>query len=319
MGPGNVAALAGRAALACAMALTAVLAGPPGARAAGLELPCAFEPGQTVGYRVEREREDVRGGRTGDGRSAYDVTLEVLGREANGGGRLLRWRQRVAEVEPSGPVPPAARADIDALVAAANELELVMRTDERLTPRSLANEAEVRTAAEATLDRLGAVSRASPEAGEATKRLLAVPGMLSALMLREPSLLLMLACAALADDRSEYDDRLPNPLGGAPLPSRAAITVLSPGAAAGDPARLRFEQRLEPEAVRAMLDAPARRAAGSGSTPPPGAVPSFDIRDQATLDMDRGDGWPVRVEWSRTVTAGDARRTDRLLFVRSGR
>jgi hypothetical protein len=117
-----------------------------------------------VGYRVEREREDVRGGRTSGGRGTYDVALEVVGREADG--YLLRWRQKVAAVQPSAPVPPAARADVDALVAAANDLELVMRTDAKLTPRSLANEAEVRATVGAALDRLQALNRVPPEARE---------------------------------------------------------------------------------------------------------------------------------------------------------
>jgi hypothetical protein len=315
---GGIATLLGRLALACVAASTAaVLADPHAARAAGLRLPCAFEPGQSVGYRVEREREDVRGGRTSGGRGTYDVALEVVGREADG--YLLRWRQKVAAVQPSAPVPPAARADVDALVAAANDLELVMRTDAKLTPRSLANEAEVRATVGAALDRLQALNRVPPEAREGTRRLLAVPGTLATLMLREPSLLLMLACADLAEDRTEYEDRLPNPFGGAPLQSRAVITVLNPGGETGASARIGFEQRLDPEAVRALIDEVARRAAGAGRALPPDAVPSFDIRDRATLEMGPGDGWPVRIEWSRDVAAGDARRTDRLVFARTGR
>lgn len=304
----------GRAALA-ALAAAALSAWTPPAGAAGVSLPCAFEPGAKVGYRVERAREDVRGGRTTGGRGAYDVDVEVTGREA--GGYLLRWRQGAAAVGSTTPLPPAAQAEIDAVVGAAEGLELAIRTDAKMTPRSLANETEVRAVFEATLERLQALDGAPSEARDATRRLLATPGTLAALALREPQLLFMLACAELEGDRVEYADRLPNPFGGAPLPSRAVVTVLSQGGAAADaPARLRFAQTLDPVAVRTFLEDFARRAA-PGREPPPGAVPSFAIDDEATVEVDTADGWPTRVDWSRRVTAGEARRTDSLTFTRT--
>lgn len=282
--------------------------------AAGVSLPCAFEPGARVGYRVERAREDVRGGRTTGGRGTYDVDVEVTGREA--GGYLLRWRQGAASVEAAAPLPPAAQAEVDAVVDAAEGLELAIRTDERMTPRSLANEAEVRAVFEATLERLQTLGGDPPEARDATRRLLATPGTLAALVLREPQLLLMLACADLDEDRVEYQDRLPNPFGGAPLPSRAVVAVVHPGdVAAGKPARLDFSQILDPAGVRTFLEDLARRAA-PGRGPPPGTPPSFAIEDQATVEVDAADGWPTRVDWSRRVVADEARRTDSLAFTR---
>lgn len=314
--PTGTTARRGVRALARAALVAATLAAPAPLAAAGLRLPCAFEPGDAVAYRVERSREHVRGGRTTGGRGSYDVTVEVAGREA--GGYLLRWRQRVGVVGPGTPLPPDARAEVDALAGLADGLDLLIRADGAMTPRSLANEAAVRPVIEATLERLQALDPMPAAAEEATRRLLGTPGTLAALMLREPQLLFMLACADLAGDRVEYDDRLPNPFGGAPLPSRARVVVVSPGdAASGAPARLGFAQTLEPAGLRAFMEDFARRVGPARA--PPSAVPVIAIDDEARVEIDVADGWPGRIDWSRRVAVAEDRRTDTLTFTRMDR
>lgn len=295
------------------LAAAAMLLSPALSAGAEVSLPCGWQTGQRVTYHVDRLRRIERGGRTSEDRGAYDLHLTIESRDASG--YVLRWRQDLPALSGDG---GRSTPEAEALLRSVDGLELVIRTDNTLSPQQLVNETEVRDALRTAIDRLLAMGGNPPEAQAAVRQIFESPDLLPQLMLRDAQLLFLVTCAVLTEGQPvEFEDRLPNPLGGLPLPSRGTVRLAdgSPGASS---AVVTFEQRLDPAGLDRFLADLKRRIEAGGQELPPGDFPRFEINDTARTEISLADGWPARLDWQRESRAAGTVRLDRLTAIRQG-
>jgi hypothetical protein len=109
----------------------------------------------------------------------------------------------------------------------------------------------------------------------------------------------------------EYEDVLPNPLGGEPFPSQAEIVFKEYDADSGH-AIFEWRQTLDPERTTAILLETMIELMRRLGTPTPEEpeVPDFVIEDRATFVVDVETGWAVLVEYTRRTTIGAERRVE---------
>jgi hypothetical protein len=127
-----------------------------------------------------------------------------------------------------------------------------------------------------------------------------------------PKLFYMPAGASLTlGEKREYEDQLPNPFGGEPLPSKAflRLTKLDMGA---NEAVIDWRQSIDPVKAGPILEASIREfAKRSGQTLPKEAGLSFDaIEDASTYVYDLTTGIPKSVVNTRTTVMAGRRRVD---------
>jgi hypothetical protein len=116
----------------------------------------------------------------------------------------------------------------------------------------------------------------------------------------------------------EYNDLLPNPIGGDPLPTRARIILQ-----AFDPqswqALLNWNQTTDPKQAARILESMIKDlAARRGKRSPDGEfAKSISMEDNADIMVDVRTGWINRLTLKRSVNLGARRQIDTTTIVRS--
>jgi hypothetical protein len=144
------------------------------------------------------------------------------------------------------------------------------------------------------------------------------PETVEGLALRDPTMFFLVCGGEFRlGEKREYEDRLPNPFGGDPFPSRAHF-LLKEIRDEGREALVEWRQTLDPEKAREILLATFRAMAERMGKPRPAEkdVPAFSSVDEALFVMDVATGWPRSVAWERTTVSGPAKRVERTLFTR---
>jgi hypothetical protein len=118
----------------------------------------------------------------------------------------------------------------------------------------------------------------------------------------------------------EYEDRLPNPLGGRPIPSRARFELKGVDRAS-DEATITWTQTVAPPDLRQAVEKWASEmAARLGKPLREGQKPSgFTMQDEAEYTLDMSTGWVRTFSHERTVKTNGSVQIDTLTIVRKGR
>lgn len=116
-------------------------------------------------------------------------------------------------------------------------------------------------------------------------------------------------------EKRTYEDRLPNPFGGGPLPAQASLT-LSQVHRQKNEAVVEWRLSIDPAKAGPILDASIRAyAQKTGQQLPAGAALSFDaIEDAATYVYDLATGIPRSVVTTRTTVMAGTRRIDSVRY-----
>lgn len=248
------------------------------------------------------------------------VDVEVVARRSDG--YTVRWTYG----KPNAGTPAGVSAALsEAVVGLVNGLVTDMTTDATGSIVGLADPAAVerhfadasrraiaslRASGGATDDQLNAiVATTSRMKGEA----------LSAAYLPAPKAFYMPSGAALVPGvRRTYEDRLPNPFGGDPLPSIASLELRD---VKPDTRRATIEWRhtIDPARAGPILEASIRAfAKKSGQELPAGAALSFDaIEDAATYVYDLDTGVPISVVTTRSTSMAGTRQIETNRFTTS--
>jgi hypothetical protein len=279
--------------------------------------PVALPHDWAVGtrYHVElvKTREDVEGEeppKVSSTRTPFDV--EVLARRDDG--YRVRWTFGRPDAAPEATMSSALEQKIAGLVEG---LVMEFDTDATGSVTKLVDGPAMEAHFEAAASKLLAQmqdAHAAPEEVRAVRAAAASlkgPGLLSS-WLQLPTRFYMPSGAALIlGEKRTYEDHLPNPFGGDPLPAQSSLSLREVRA---DKHEAVVEWRTSIDATKAapILEASMRAyAARVGQELPPGKPLTFDaIEDAATYVYDLATGIPRSVVITRTTVMAGTRRTD---------
>jgi hypothetical protein len=122
--------------------------------------------------------------------------------------------------------------------------------------------------------------------------------------------------ALVLGEKREYEDHLPNPFGGEPLPSKAFLRLTKIDASANE-AVVDWRQSIDPAKASPILEASIREFAKRTGRPlPTEASLNLDaIEDASTYVYDLATGIPKSVVNTRTTVMGGRRRVDTREFI----
>jgi hypothetical protein len=114
---------------------------------------------------------------------------------------------------------------------------------------------------------------------------------------------------------TEYADKLANPFGGDPFPTRASFRLekMDPSS---DSAVVTWRQEIDPVAGARVLEKTMKdMAARMGKPIPPGTTGGFiSVKDEARFTVHLSSGWPRHLSHARTTTVAGASQEDSLTF-----
>ncbi len=283
-----------------------------------VDLPADWQGGETYRLELVKQREDYAGPslqQATEARTLIDV--EVLNKREDG--FVIRWTFGRTEVKSNS----AANAPVlTEMMNLAENLRLDMLTDDFGSVAGLENKDEVAAHYRMTIDRMIRAFKKMGLSSDASAQLqagvahLAEPDWVEATALNEPSLFY----AASGGQYElgvplEYEDNLPNPLGGRPFPSKAHFLLLEVNP---DDRRavVEWRQSLDPGTTTAIMRETMTAMAQQMGQPPPADedLPPIRIEDKARFLFDTETGWPISVSHERNMVLGAQRRIDRMTF-----
>jgi hypothetical protein len=288
-----------------------------------IDIDAAWQEGDTRSYELTTYRKDSGGeGQEQERRVATDIQITVL--DSMDTGYALEWVYGESRlVEPATPVLPS----LEEFLQQPAGLRIEYATDRFGAYRELRNVEEVQSFVEAMMEQIldqMAEAGGSEEEIEGTRRiiqqLLSDPTGMETLFLQEVQLFHALN-GFLFDSLEpiQYEDLLPNALGGEPIPSQVTIRPTRYSAAQSC-ARIEWTNEIDAEKARESivegLMAQAERLGLELEPPEPGELPEgFTIRDELQFDMDLASVWPRRIHAQRTIQIGERARIDERTFV----
>lgn len=283
-----------------------------------VELLVDWEVGEKHEIELIKERERYRGkSRVLSGRTQTPAVVEVLQKSEEG--FVIRWTYGRTQFygEVAKPNPLAIK-----MANLVENMHLDLRTDPNGTVVGLQNLDEVvshyRVATQAVIRWMKDMGASDTEVRQLWKAItpLKDPVTVEPLALNEPGLFLLPSGGSFRlGTPQEYEDQLPNPLGGESFPSKAYF-LLQEVNPQENLAFIEWKQIVDPEkAARIMLEtmkAMARRM--NAPVPTEEGLPDISIEDVAHYVIDTKTGWPLSVTHQRTSIVGESRSIDRLNF-----
>jgi hypothetical protein len=293
--------------LACATAFVTEDAKP-------VQLPHDWAIGTAYHVEFTKTREDVEPGKpTKRNSSRTPIDVEVLGKRDDG--YTYRWTFTKPVVETEAPLPGSL---VDKITSLVDGMKLDILADASGSAISLADPAAMDAHFERTskvlVDEVEAQGGLAPTELATLKKAVSSmkgPGF-QASYLNFPKLFYMPAGSALAPgQKREYEDKLPNPFGGEPLPSKCYLVLTKLDSAANE-AVVDWRQSIDPAKAGPILEASIRAfAKRTGQEIPKEAALNFDaIEDASTYVYDLTTGIPKSVVSTRTTLMAGRRRVD---------
>ncbi len=277
------------------------------------EAPAMFvvKPRFTKGQRVRLERITARGRRGHRQRVRSEIIVEVL--DVGNNAIELRWTTGRMQLDEGGPASRPAEQDILRLMAEMTDglhVDFVMDHSGRIqglkdwqecqkTGRRVAAETFRRLQETGTSDEAIKALKPWIEAKYASK------ASVHQSCLEGPAVYFFpLGWKLSTEYDMTYEDLLPNPLGGPPLPCKGIVSLVK-GDARSDELEIRWSQYVDREKATSLADQAVKRL---GETPKaakrPTTLPLIEVEDRATFTLDRKTGWTKRVRQIRTVRQG---------------
>jgi hypothetical protein len=288
-----------------------------------VRLPGNWPVGTAYHVEFTKSREDIEEGKpTKRNSSRTPIDVEIVAKREDG--YTVRWTFGRPVITSETPIDSALVERISTLVEG---LKLDMLTDATGSITKLADPAVMDThferAAKILFEEIEAQKSLSPtDLASLKKTLAALKGPnLQASYLNFPRVFYMPAGAELTvGEKREYEDHLPNPFGGDPLPSKAYLVLTKVNASAKE-AVVDWRQTIDPAKAGPILEASIRALAKrTGQEIPQEGALSFDaVEDASTYVYDLTTGIPKSVVTSRTTMTAGRRRIDTQEFVVSAR
>lgn len=281
-----------------------------------ITLPCNWKVGSQLAITSERREERTIEGResTQNGGTRTPMLLEVV--ERHDDGYTMRWTLGAAEIVAASR-PPHPTTEI--MTSLLDGLVFDVRTDPFGVPQRLIDvegvDGQVQRLAKARYDALVASGTPAKEAQFVLHGVRDWKGpTFHASLVHGPQLFTM-ACGAKLEvgKRASWESDLPNPFGGATIPSLGQIWIASVDDAKREVV-VEWRNSVDPVRGKTVIEAGIRAMAkANGKDLPPNAV--FDlgaIEDASTTTIDLDTGWPKTMVYTRTSVMFEQRTVESL-------
>lgn len=257
------------------------------------------------------------------GKTHTRVTIDVL--SADDKGYLVGWTAGETTFEDPAPSESFLRQ----VVGLMKGMQIVLQLDERGTIRGVQNWKELRNETLKVMDALLAKTPDSQK-GSADQTLMSnlraqwetmftTKEQVEQLCTRDARVYFMvLGRKYVLNEPYEYNDLLPNPLGGDPFPTRARSILKTFDKRSGQ-AVLSWNQTTDPEQAARILESMIKDlAARRGKKSPEEAfAKTISMEDKADIVVDVRTGWVNRLTLTRSVNLGTRTQTDTTTIVKS--
>ncbi len=285
----------------------------------------AIVPRWKVGEHRRYERVKSRQKTLGDesvkaiGRGPIDLTVIEAGEK----GFLVRWKIGPIKADDS---EEAADPRTRAMSQLVEGMEIDLELDDAAAVTGIRNWIEVKAAASKIADLIfqpkandEADKKAKAAARSSFDAIFANKATITQIFTKEPTSFFMPIGGVFpgVGTSLEYEDRLPNPLGGPPFPSRARFTLASYNRSTGR-ALVSWTQTLDPNASARILHETMQGVAKRTGKKLP-AIDEFQplsIEDRAQFVIDTRTGWVEQFTQSRTTKIRDSSQEDSLSMTR---
>lgn len=277
-----------------------------------------WEKGEKHRYTMVKGRRKTQGAKAVSGTGTTPIRIEVL--DANDAGYCIAWTAGKTRIDdPAQAADPLTRAMTDLT----SDVTVVLQLDSHTKLQGVRNwrqlQAMGRKVIEMTLEeiqRAGTDDATIDKTRQQLLSLFATKQQVEMLFTRSSQVFFMpLGLEHSVGRPSEYEDRLPNPFGGEPFPTRASFTVdeIDPSS---DTAVVTWRQEIDPVAGARVLEETLNDlAVRMGKPVPPGRTLDFvNVTDEARFVLHRSSGWPQRLSHTRTTTVAGASQMDSLSF-----
>jgi hypothetical protein len=280
-----------------------------------ISLPTEWAIGTKYRVEVTRNRtQSAPGKEPTERRSTSVFDVEVV--EKNDNGYVFLWKFDPKSMDLSEVNLPS---EIDT-TGFPDEFRLMIQTDEQGTPESLVNLEELTVVWRGMLNGIrNSLQKEGKDISKAKEffEMLSGSQIVHNVMIRTPQVY-YLACGASLPlgIASEYDDLLPNPFGGDPLPAKGSFLLKDIQDEPGE-ATIEWKQTWEKEKARLFIEHGARRLL------PDISVEEFrkefdrmeiNFEDHAIYVFDTKTGLPKAVEHIRNHQIGPQHKVERTLF-----
>jgi len=302
--------------LLCALVLSA-----PAPAGDSVDLPLRWQVGERLQYEIVKSGRKTRDGEaTLKATTRTDLEIEVLRADADG--YLIAWTQ--GETRFDDP-QPAADPMLQRMTNLVRGLRVLLQIDSEANVVGVRNWKELKETIGKILstvtDELKISGMDATMLSKITAQLAsmyATREQIEMMCTREPRMFfLVLGGSFSASEPTEYQDRLPNPFGGEPFPSRAAF-VLKGVDRQSQRATIAWTQTLDPEHARRIMEKSLKDLAArvGGPVPQGDVLESMTVEDTAEFVVDLSSGWLDRLSHKRLVRTGTATQEDVLTIAR---
>ena len=307
--------------------LLIVFSYPLPAKSAPMHQQVTIVPHWAQGDRFElvltRTREKALAGQsTVSGKTETHVMLEVL--KANKDGYLVGWTAGDTTFD----VPTASESLVRQIVGLMKGLQIVLQINTQGTITGVQNWNELKHETVKVLDDLLSKTSHLPQQNSDRaalsnlrtqwETLFATKEQIERLCTRDAQMyFLALGRAYGSEQPYEYEDRLPNPLGGEPFPARAKITLTAFDEQAKQ-ATLTWSHTADPQQATRIVQSMIKDLASKrGKSTPDGTVAQpIAIDDTADITVDVRTGWITTLSRKQSIQLGTRVQTDRTSIVK---
>ena len=285
-----------------------------------------WKKGESVRLEITRARvKSADGTSTITGKTHTDFTIEVL--SANDDGYLVGWT--AGETTFDSP-SQAEHSFLGHVVNLMNGRQIILEIDSHGAIRGVQNWKELKAAALKSLDALAATEDLQKEKPDKAlmsslraqwESMLGTKEQVEELCTREAQVYFKVLGRGYARNKPfEYEDLLPNPLGGDAFPTHARMALKTFDKQAGR-AVITWSQTADPTQVARILESMIKEmSARFGEKPLEGEFPkAISMQDNAEIVVDVTTGWVKTLKHARSVNFGTRAQVDTTSIVRTAK
>jgi len=283
-----------------------------------------WKKGETFRLEVTRARvKSADGKSTITGKTHTDFTIEVL--SANDDGYHVGWT--AGETKFDSP-SQAEYSFLGQVVNLMNGLQIILDIDSHGAIRGVQNWKELRATALKVLDALATTEDLQKEKPDKAlmsslraqwESMLGTKEQVEELCAREAQVYFKVLGRGYArNEPFEYEDLVPNPLGGDAFPTHARMALKTFDKQAGR-AVITWSQTADPTQVARILESTIKEmSARLGKKPLEGEFPqAISMQDNAEIVIDVATGWVKTLKHARSVNFGTRAQVDTTLMIRT--
>ncbi|HSL04545.1 MAG TPA: hypothetical protein VK901_13545 [Nitrospiraceae bacterium] len=285
-----------------------------------------WKKGETVRLEITRARvKSADGKSTITGKTHTGFTIEVL--SANDDGYLVGWT--AGETTFDSP-SQAEHSFLGQVVNLMKGRQIILEIDSHGAIRGVQNWKELKAAALKSLDALAAtedVQKGNPDKGRMSilraqwESMLGTKEQVEELCTREAQVYFKVLGRGYArNEPFEYEDLLPNPLGGDAFPTHARMALKTFDKQVGR-AVITWSQTADPTQVARILESMIKEmSARLGKKPVDGEFPkAISMQDHAEIVVDVATGWVKTLKHARSVNFGTRAQVDTTSMIRTAK